>query len=62
MDYWALDKVTIPDKFPIPIISELLDVVHGAKFFSKLDLKSNGWKLVMCIRPFLELTRVIMNT
>ena len=37
-DYSALNKITIPDVNPLPLISEALDQVSGARFFSKIDL------------------------
>jgi len=38
-DYWALNEGTIKNAYPLPLISELIDKLKGAKYFTKLDVR-----------------------
>ena len=45
VDYRGLNKITIPNRYPLPLMQELQDRVQGAQWFTKLDLK-NGFNLI----------------
>lgn len=45
VDFRALNKVTTPDKYPIPRAADLLKAVKGSKYFVALDQRWGYWQI-----------------
>ena len=43
-DYQALNTITVKNKYPLPLIPELITKLRGARYFTKL----NDGALTMC--------------
>jgi len=63
IDYHSLNRMTCKDRYPIPLLNDLLDAPRKARIYSKIDLKSayhlvhiakgNEWKTAFCYRKAL---------
>ena len=45
IDYRGLNKITIRNRYPLPLMSSAFDLLQGASIFTKLDLR-NAYHLV----------------
>ena len=43
VDYRALNKVMVKNKYPVPNVADLFDRLSKATYFTKLDLRSGYW-------------------
>ena len=58
-DYRALNALTIKNRYLLPLISELVNQLRGAKYFTKLDIRwgynnvhmkeGDEWKVAFCM-------------
>lgn len=45
IDYWALNKVMVKNKYPIPLIADLFDRLGQDKYFTKVDLRKRYYQV-----------------
>ena len=47
VDYRGLNKITIKNRYPLPLIGEILERLGNAKFFTKFDVRDGYYRLRM---------------
>jgi len=50
VDYRQLNKLTIKNKYPLSIIDDLMDQLHGGSVFSKIDMRSGYLQILVKVK------------
>jgi hypothetical protein len=61
IDYRKLNSITIPDRYPIPELNEVLDNLEENQWFTILDLKS-GFHQIQLKESDIEKTAFSVRT
>ena len=47
VDFRGLNEITVKNKYPLPLMDELFDRVFGARFFTKIDLRTGFFQILI---------------
>ena len=56
MNYRQLNELIVKNKFPMPLIDELIDKLHGARYFTKIDLRAGYFHIMVRVEDIPKTT------